>query len=160
MAPSQSHCDEGEVVERIVHLRQSYRFGPARIAMCLKRCDDVEISSSGVGRVLHRVGFGRLPANQRYQRRTQRPKRGEKQGPDHRVQIDVEFIAPIDGVTTKRPCQFTAIDGCTRLRVLRICPKADRRTAIAFGDYVAERLPFPMEVIQTDSGDESRTGFD
>ena len=80
-------------------------------------------------------------------------------GQVHRVQIDVKFIAPIDGVTTKRHYQFTAIDDCTRLRVLRIYPKADQRTAIAFLDYVAERLPFPIEVIQTDNGAEFQTGF-
>lgn len=150
---------KGEVVERIVHLRQNYHFGPARIAMYLKRYHDVEISSSGVWRVLHRLGLGRLPANQRYKRRTQRWKRYEKQRPGHRVQIDVKFIAPIDGVTTRRHYQFTAIDDCTRLRVLRIYPKADQRTAIAFLDYVTERLPFPIEVIQTDNGAEFQTGF-
>ena len=150
---------KGEVVERIVHLRQNYHFGPARIAMYLKRYHDVEISSSGVWRVLHRLGLGRLPANQRYQRRTQRWKRYEKQRPGHRVQIDVKFIAPIDGVTTKRHYQFTAIDDCTRLRVLRIYPKANQRTAIQFLDYLTERLPFPIEVIQTDNGAEFQTGF-
>lgn len=39
---------KGEVVERIVHLRRNYHFGPACIAMYLKRCHDVEISPSGV----------------------------------------------------------------------------------------------------------------
>ena len=143
---------KGEVVERIVHLRQSYHFGPTRIAMYLKRYHDVEISPSGVWRILHRLGLGRLPANQRW-------KRYEKQRPGHRVQIDVKFIAPINGVTTKRHYQFTAIDDCTRLRVLRIYPKADQRTAIMFLDYVTERLPFPIEVIQTDNGAEFQTGF-
>ena len=88
---------KGEVVERIVHLRQNYHFGPARIAMYLKRYHDVEISPSGVWRVLHRLGLGRLPANQRYQRRTQRWKRYEKQRPGHRVQIDVND-AVADGI--------------------------------------------------------------
>ena len=88
--------------------------------MYLKRYHDVEISSSGVWRILHRLGLGRLPANQRYKHRAQRPKRYEKQRPDHRVQIDVKFIAPIDGVTTKREYQFTAIDDCTQLRVPRM----------------------------------------
>ena len=150
---------KGEVVERIVHLRQNYHFGPARIAMYLKRYHDVEISSSGVWRILHRLGLGRLPANQRYKRRAQRWKRYEKQRPGHRVQIDVKFIAAIPGVTTKRHYQFTAIDDCTRLRVLRIYPKADQRTAIQFLDYLCERLPFPIEVIQTDNGAEFQTGF-
>lgn len=43
---------KGEAVERIVHLRHSYHFGPTRIAMHLKRYCDVEISSSGVWRSL------------------------------------------------------------------------------------------------------------
>ena len=150
---------KAEVVERIVHLRQSYHFGPARIAMYLKRYHDVEISSSGVWRILQRLGLGRLPANQRYKRRAQRWRRYEKQRPGHRVQIDVKFIAPIPGVTAKRHYQFTAIDDCTRLRVLRIYPRANQRTAIQFLDYLTERLPFPIEVIQTDNGAEFQTGF-
>ena len=64
--------DLDEVVERIVRLRQNYHFGPARIAMHLKRYHDIEISSSGVWRVLHRQGLGWLPVNQRYKLRTQR----------------------------------------------------------------------------------------
>ena len=39
--------------------------------------------------------------------------------------------------------------------MLRIYPKANQRIAIAFLDYVTERLPFPIEVIQTDNGAES-----
>lgn len=136
---------KGEVVERIVHLRQSCHFGPARIAMCLNRCHDVEISSPAVSRGLRRRGPGRLSANQRCKRRTQRPKRHEKQCPDHRGQIDVKLVAPIGGVTIKRHCEFTAIDDCTRLRVLRIYAKADRRTAQFLG-YLTERLPFPIEL--------------
>src|SRR5690349_8442150 len=37
-----------EVVGRIIYLRQHYHFGPAKIAMYLKRYHDVEISQSGV----------------------------------------------------------------------------------------------------------------
>ena len=62
-----STATKGEVVERIVHLRQNCHFGPARIAMYLKRYHDVEISSSGVWRILHRgarpaAGQPALPA--------------------------------------------------------------------------------------------------
>ena len=75
------------MVERIVHLRQICHFGPARVAMYLKRYHDVEISSSGVWRFGHQLRLGRLPANQR-------PKRYEKQRPGHRVQIDVKLRRP------------------------------------------------------------------
>ncbi len=41
----------------------------------------------------------------------------------------------------KRYYQYTAIDDCTRLRVLRIYPRSDQKTAIQFLDYVLARLP-------------------
>ena len=55
-----------EVAAEIVHLHQHYHLGPLKIAMYLKRCCDIERSSSGVWRVLDRLGMGRLLANQRY----------------------------------------------------------------------------------------------
>ena len=55
--------------------------------------------------------------------------------------------------------KFTAIDDCTRLRVLRIYPKLNQQTAIQFLDYVLERLPFRVEVIQTDNGVEFGASF-
>jgi hypothetical protein len=54
---------------KIIHLRQNYHFGPAKIQMYLKRYHDVEISSSGVWRILKRLDLNRLSASQRYQRR-------------------------------------------------------------------------------------------
>jgi transposase InsO family protein len=72
----------------------------------------------------------------------------------------VKFIEPIKGATPrKRYYQFTAIDDCTRLRVLRIYDKCNQKTAIQFVDYVCERLPFRVEVIQTDNGAEFQSGF-
>jgi hypothetical protein len=65
-----------------------------KIAMYLKRYHDVEISTSGVWRILERLGMNRLPASQRHRRREQRWKRYEKQRPGHHVQIDVKFIEP------------------------------------------------------------------
>ena len=62
--------------------------------------------------------------------------------PGHQVQIDVKFIAPIGGAPKRTHYQFTAIDDCTRLRVLRIYPRLNQRTAIQFADYVLEKLPF------------------
>ena len=74
---------------------------------------------SGVWRILKRLDMSRLPASQRYKRHADRWKRYEKPLPGHRVQVDVKFIAPIAG-SRKKHYQFTAIDDCTRLRVLRI----------------------------------------
>jgi transposase InsO family protein len=147
-----------EVVGKIIYLRQHYHFGPARIAMYLKRYHDIQISNSGVWRILKRLELNRLPASQRYKRHDRRWKRYEKPLPGHRVQLDVKFIAPLPG-SRRKYYQFTAIDDCTRLRVLRIYDRCNQQTAIQFLDYLLERLPFRVEVIQTDNGAEFGTSF-
>jgi transposase InsO family protein len=170
-----------EVVEKILYLRQHYHFGPEKIAMYLHRYHDVAVSKSGVWRILKRLDLNRLPASQRHQRHDRRWKRYEKPLPGHRVQIDVKFVQPLPGAATssrraktaartgpraagplgarRKYYQFTAIDDCTRLRVLRLYPAADQKTAIQFLDYVLARLPFRVEVIQTDNGAEFGSRF-
>jgi len=152
------HETDADVVGKIVYLRQNYHFGPTKISMYLKRYHDISISQSGVWRILKRLGLNRLPASQRHKRYDRRWKRYEKPMPGHRVQIDVKFIEPLPG-TRKKHYQFTAIDDCTRLRVLRIYPKNNQKTAIQFLDYVLEKLPFQVEVIQTDNGAEFKSQF-
>ena len=107
-------------------------------------------------RILDRLDLNRLPSSQRHQRPEKRWKRYEKPQPGHRVQVDVKFITPI-GAAGKKSYQFTAIDDCTRLRVLTIYPKCNQKTAIQFLDYLLARLPFRVEVIQTDNGGEFGT---
>lgn len=160
--PRETHVD---IVSKILYLRQNYHFGPAKIAMYLKRYHDIEISQSGVWRILKRLELNRLPASQRYKRLDKRWQRYEKQQPGHRIQIDVKFVEPLKsavkpavGRRTKY-YQFTAIDDCTRLRVLRIYPRCDQKTAIQFVDYVMQRMPFQVQTIQTDNGSEFQSAF-
>jgi hypothetical protein len=87
------------VVEKILWLRQQYHFGPQKIAMYLKRYHDITISSSGVWRILHKVGLGRLPASQRYKRKDTKWKRYEKQRPGHALQVDVMFDSQLKNPT-------------------------------------------------------------
>ncbi len=147
-----------EVVGKIIHLRQHYHFGPQKISMYLQRYHDIEISTSGVWRILKRLDMNRLPASQRYKPHAKRWKRYEKPLPGHRVQVDVKFVAPIGG-SKKKYYQFTAIDDCTRLRILRIYDRLNQKIAIQFIDYVFEKLPFQVEVVQTDNGAEFQSAF-
>jgi transposase-like protein len=71
------------------------------------------------------------------------------------VQIEVKFIAPLKG-SRKKHYQFTAIDDCTRIRMLRVYDRLNQQSAIRFLDYVLEKLPFTVQVIQTDNGAEFR----
>src|SRR4029453_3094918 len=157
-APDQPQRHPHRGGRQIIYLRQHYHFGPARIAMYLKRYHEVQISPSGVWRILKRLELNRLPASQRHKRHDRRWKRYERPLPGHRVQLDVKFIAPLPG-SRRKHYQFTAIDDCTRLRVLRIYPQLNQKTAIQFADYVLERLPFRVEGIQTDKGAELQSLF-
>lgn len=157
---SHPQATPAEVVGKIIHLRQTYHFGQAKISMYLKRDHDISVSQSGVWRILKRLDLNRLPSSHRYKRHERRWKRYEKQQPRHRVQIDVKFIAPwkVFG-RRKHYYQFTAIDDCTRLRVLKIYRSLNQKTAIQFVDYVAAKLPFAIETIQTDNGSEFQSSF-
>lgn len=142
-----------EVVGKIMYLRQNYHFGPHKISMYLKRYHGIEISPSGVWRILKRLGMNRLPTSQRHKPHARRWKRYEKPQPGLRVQIDVKFLGRM-GDSRRKYYQYTAIDDCTRIRVLRIYDKCNQVTSIRFLDYVLEKLPFRVEVIQTDNGAE------
>ena len=147
-----------EVVGKVIYLRTNYHFGPQKISMYLKRYHDIEISTSGVWRILKRLDMNRLPSSQRYKSHDRRWKRYEKPLPGHQIQIDVKFIAPVGG-RKKRFYQFTAIDDCTRIRVLRIYDRLNQKTSIQFVDYVLEKLPFIVEKVQTDNGSEFQSQF-
>jgi len=51
-SPRATHVD---VVGKILYLRQNYHFGPGKISMYLKPYHDVEVSQSGVWRILGTV---------------------------------------------------------------------------------------------------------
>jgi len=147
-----------EVISKILYLRQTYHFGPGKIADYLRRFHQHTLAVSSVHRILVRHGMNRLPGSQKYRSKTKRWQRYEKAQPGHRVQLDVKFLERIPG-TRKRLYQFTAIDDCTRLRVLKVFDACNQGTAIRFIDDVVRRLPFRVHVVQTDNGAEFQSHF-
>jgi transposase InsO family protein len=147
-----------DVISKIVYLRQTYHFGPRRIRDYLNRFHQVTVATSTVHRILGKHGMQRLPANQKHHSRAARWIRYEKPQPGHRLQLDVKFLERIP-VTQKRLYQFTAIDDCTRIRVLKVYDACNQRTAIQFIDEVCRRLPFRVLAIQTDNGAEFQSQF-
>jgi hypothetical protein len=146
------------VVSKILYLRQHYHFGAGRIAAYLQRFHQIAIAVSSVHRILTRHGMPRLPANQKHRPHGKRWQRYEKPQPGHRLQLDVKFLERIPS-TRRRLYQFTAIDDCTRIRVLKIYDACNQRTAIQFIDEVLRRLPFRVHVVQTDNGAEFQSQF-
>jgi len=124
----------------------------------LHRFHQVEIARSTVHRILVKNDMGRLPANQKHQPHRKRWKRYGKAQPGHRLQMDVKFLERIPG-TAKRLYEFTAINDCTRIRILKIYDACNQRTAIRFLNDVRKRLPFRILVLQTDNGAEFQSQF-
>jgi transposase len=146
------------VVGKILYLRENYHFGAGRIAAYLKRFHQLSIATSSVHRILGRHGMSRLPVNHKHSPHKQRWQRYEKPQPGHRLQMDVKFLERIPG-TQRRFFQFTAIDDCTRIRVLKVYDRCNQSTAIWFVDEVRRRLPFRVHVVQTDNGAEFQSRF-
>jgi transposase InsO family protein len=142
-----------EILAKLLYLRQTYHFGPDKIVMYFDRYHDIHISKSGVYRILKRLQLNRLRQNQRYQTHKASWKRYEKPEPGHRLQVNVKFLERIKGPES-RYYRYTAIDDCTRLRVLKIFDQLNQRTSIQFIDYALSRLPFRAYVIQADNGSE------
>ena len=63
----------------------------------------------------------------------------------HYLQMDVCKIAP--GVY-----QYTAIDDCSRYKVLGVYPRRNAKSTLSFLERVVEEMPFPIQRIQTDRG--------
>lgn len=61
--------------------------------------------------------------------------------------MDVCKIAP-------KLYQYTAIDDCTRLKVIRLYPRKQAINTLDFIDQLVAEFPFPMQRIQTDRGEE------
>ncbi|WP_158267594.1 DDE-type integrase/transposase/recombinase [Adhaeribacter arboris] len=50
--------------------------------------------------------------------------------------------------------QYTAIDGCSRFRVLHIYSRRTAKNSINFLERVVEQMPFLIQRVQTDRGQE------
>jgi transposase InsO family protein len=50
--------------------------------------------------------------------------------------------------------QYTAIDDCTRYRVLALFPRRTAANSLEFIEQVIEEMPFPVQCFQTDRGRE------
>ena len=70
----------------------------------------------------------------------------------------MKFLERIPG-SRKRLYQFTAIDDCTRIRVLQVFDACNQATAIRFINDVLTRLLFRVQVVPTDNGAEFQATF-
>jgi len=126
----------------ILDLRRTRSLGVKRLRNELIRQHDLQLSLDTVHRVLVRHGAQHLD-----QARLRR--KGARQYsrpiPGDRLQMDVCKIAP--GIY-----QYTAIDDCSRYKLLGVYPRRNAKSTLSFLERVVEEMPFPIQRIQTDRG--------
>jgi len=127
----------------ILQLRQDRRLGARRIQSELTRQHQIRFSLATIHKVLTRAGTKPL---KRWRRKAHN-KRYSRPIPGERVQMDTCKIAP-------RIYQYTAVDDCTRYRVLAIYPRRTAANTLEFLEQVLEEMHFPVQRVQTDRGRE------
>lgn len=128
----------------ILDLRRTRRLGIKRLRAELIREHALRLSLDTTHKILLRHGESRLarrPARTRQSKRYARPVPGE------RVQFDVCKIAP--GLY-----QYTAVDDCTRWLLAALYVRKTAANTLAFLERVRAELPFPIQRVQTDRGQE------
>src|SRR5262245_7572629 len=77
-------------------------------------------------------------------------KRFEKAEPGESVQVDVKFVK----IAGRWAFQYTALDDCTRFRVLRLYRRLHQHSSLAFLGELTRALPFRIRKLQCDNGRE------
>lgn len=131
-----------EDVSQILQLRQEGK-GARRIQNELRLHHEKDFSLATIHKVLSRAKV--VPIIKR--RRSAVIQRYNLSIPGERIQMDTMKIA-------EGRYQYTAVDDCSRFRVLGLYPRRDGSHTLLFLDRVVEEMPFPIQRIQTDRGGE------
>lgn len=134
---------DGALQNLILGLRKTRKLGARRIQSELARHHEVRVSLATIHKVMTSAAVKPLVR----WRRKSHGKRYERPIPGDRVQMDTCKIAP--GIY-----QYTAVDDCTRYRVLAIYPRRTAANTIEFLEQVLEEMYFPVQRVQTDRGRE------
>lgn len=134
---------DNQLVERIFLLRKERNIGARRIQLELFREYSTHLGLASIHKALKQSSakpIKKLKRDKKF-KRYQRPIPGE------RVQIDTCKIAP--GIY-----QYTAVDDCSRWRVMELYKRRTAANTLDFIDIMIEQFPFPIQRIQCDRGRE------
>jgi transposase InsO family protein len=140
------HCSPNKKVDTqiekwILDLRVQRNLGSRRIQTELSRLHNCKLSVATIHKVLSALKVDPI----KKLRRKKEYKRYSCSIPGNRIQIDTCKIAP--GIY-----QYTAVDDCTRWRVLEIYKRRTANNTLNFIEKMIEEFPFPIQRIQSDRG--------
>jgi transposase len=128
-----------ELENIIKEMRSVRNLGARRIQTELIRIHSIKLSLATIHKTLQNLNVKPLVKP----KRAKRYKRYNRPIPGDRVQMDVIKI-------TNGLYQYTAVDDCTRYRVLGLFSRRTAKNTIRFLEQVVEEMPFPVQRIQTD----------
>jgi transposase InsO family protein len=140
-------------VQLIEHARRDLEYGAARIRIWLERVHRIRVAASTIQRICRQLGYP--PIRRTPKRRPRQLTLFSRERPGDCVQVDVKEVK----IAGQRCFQYTALDDCTRYRILRLYPKKDHRTSLQFLSIIRERCPFPIRKVQVDNGTEFSLAF-
>jgi transposase InsO family protein len=141
------------IQELILKLRHKTGYGPRRLAFYLERDHEIRLSVYGVYRVLVRAG----EIKPRKTRPRKKPVYYHMNYPGQRVQVDTKYMPVIFNNSHSegyQEYQYTAIDDCTRLRLIKTYEEICPANSVDFARRMLDFFPFPVEEMQTDHGTE------
>jgi transposase-like protein len=112
----------------------------------LQRVHNLHVNAGTIQQVFREMGMPVLTKTPK--RRPKQMLLFEKDEPGDSVQVDVKVVK----LQRERAFQYTAIDDCTRYRVLRLYPRQNQHTSLQFLDELRRELPFPIRKLQCDNG--------
>jgi len=140
-------------LEHIRYARETLGYGAARTRLWLLRTHRIALSMGTIQRAFRDLG---LPYLRRTRKRAPRQlKLFEKAEPGESVQVDVKFVR----IAGHWAYQDTALDDCTRFRVLRVYRRLHTGSSLAFLSELRRAFPFPIRRLQCDNGQEFSLAF-
>lgn len=143
-----------QVFELIRAARLEHEWGAPRTRIWLARVHHVYISVVTIQRAFRALGRPRL-LRTKPRRRPRQLRLFEKEQPGDSVQVDVKVVK----LRRHTVFQYTALDDCTRLRVLRLYPRQNQHASLHFLGEVQRTFPFGIRQLQCDNGAEFPLAF-
>jgi transposase InsO family protein len=130
-----------------------YRWGSTRTRIWLERVHKVRVNAKTIQRIFRDIGDPVLAKTPK--RKPKQLKLFEKEAPGDSIQVDVKVIK----LKREKVFQYTALDDCTRFRVLRLYKRLKQHSSLRFLTELRCALPFPMKKLQCDNGSEFPLAF-
>jgi len=140
-------------VELMRQARQEFGYGAARTRLWLQRVHGIRLAMGTIQRVFRDLGLPRLRRTRK--REPRQMKLFEKAEPGESIQVDVKYVQ----IAGRWAFQYTALDDCTRFRVLRLYRRLHHRSSLAFLTELRTAFPFPIQRLQCDHGQEFSFAF-